>query len=114
LLASACLATASLALAGGAPPASAQQQAGSSRLATAALAAACNACHGARGDSIAGIPPLAGRSQEDLTSALLDFKYGRRSSSVMHRHARGYEDDELRAIAAEYARLTPVREGKTP
>lgn len=113
LLAS-CLAAASLALASGAPPASAQQQAGSSRLANASLAAACNACHGAQGDSIAGIPPLAGRSAEELATLLLDFKYGRRPSTVMHRHARGYQDEELRAIAAEYARLAPARARKEP
>jgi cytochrome c553 len=30
----------------------------------------------------------------------------------MQRHARGYSDDELRAIAAEFARQDPEREKK--
>jgi cytochrome c553 len=81
-------------------------------LSVALKAASCNACHGPGGASIAGIPPLAGRAAEELAGALLDFKYGKRRGTVMQRHARGYSDDELRAIAAEFARQDPEREKK--
>ncbi|MCS7100290.1 MAG: cytochrome C [Burkholderiaceae bacterium] len=73
-------------------------------LRSAMMAASCNACHGPDGASIAGIPPLNGRPAEELAKIMLDFKYDRRSGTVMNRHMRGYSDEELRAIAAEFAR----------
>lgn len=75
-------------------------------------ASSCNACHGPAGHSIAGIPPLTGRSAQELAAALLDFKYDRRASTVMHRHAKGYSDDELRRIADEFARQSQAPEGR--
>lgn len=73
-------------------------------LRTGLIAASCNACHGPAGDSIAGMPTLAGRAAQELAALLLDFKSGRRPSTVMHRHAKGYSEDELRHIAEEFAR----------
>lgn len=76
------------------------------------LAASCNACHGPAGDSVGGIPALAGRPADELAAALLEYKYGRRTGTVMNRHARGYSDDELRAMAREFARTKPASAGQ--
>lgn len=84
------------------------QESARPQLQVALMAASCNACHGRDGASIAGIPPLAGRPAEELTAALLDFKSGRRLGTVMNRHARGCNDEELRAIGAEFARAAAV------
>jgi cytochrome c553 len=78
-------------------------------LAVAAKAASCNACHGPYGRSDAGIPPLAGRSADELYAALAGFKTGSRAAFVMHQHAKGYSDEELRDIAAEFSRQKPTR-----
>ncbi|HXF47234.1 MAG TPA: c-type cytochrome [Burkholderiaceae bacterium] len=78
----------------------------------ALLAASCNACHGPNGASVAGIPALNGRNADELATALLDYKYGRRTGTVMNRHARGYSDDELRAMAREFARAQPAAAGQ--
>ena len=81
-------------------------------LAVAAKAASCNACHGPYGRSDAGIPPLAGRSADELYAALAGFKTGSRAAFVMHQHAKGYSDEELRDIAVEFSRQKPTRERK--
>lgn len=66
-------------------------------------AASCAACHGTGGQSQGGIPAI-GRDAEAVLRALLEFKNGQRpAATVMHQHARGYSDDELRRIAAVFA-----------
>jgi cytochrome c553 len=82
---------------------------GAESLAIAAKAASCNACHGPAGNSEAGIPPLAGRNAEALYGLLLSFKTGTRQAMVMHQHAKGYSDQELRDIAQHYATQQPGR-----
>ncbi len=75
-------------------------------------AASCNACHGPSGRSDAGIPPLAGRPEVELYEMLKAFKSGARPAFVMHQHAKGYSDEELRQIAAEFARQTASGRGQ--
>jgi sulfide dehydrogenase cytochrome subunit len=65
------------------------------------LAATCSGCHGQAGRSIAEIPPINGRTEQQLLSAMLDFKNDRRPATMMNRHAKGFSDDELAAIARE-------------
>lgn len=65
------------------------------------LAATCSGCHGPKGHSVAEIPPIFGRTEQQLLSALLDFKNDRRPATMMNRHAKGFSDDELAAIARE-------------
>lgn len=73
-------------------------------------AATCAACHGTdgRGNLAApgtAIPPI-GRDAEASYRALLEFKNGQRpAATVMHQHAKGYTDDELRRIAQYFASL---------
>ncbi|MEW6727861.1 MAG: c-type cytochrome [Pseudomonadota bacterium] len=65
----------------------------------------CFACHGDMGKGTATIPPLAGRSAESLYEQLIAFKTGKRPATVMDRHAKGYSDEELRAVAEYFASL---------
>ncbi|MBO1926992.1 c-type cytochrome [Thiomicrorhabdus sp. 6S2-11] len=71
-------------------------------------ATTCFQCHGAEGQSAGGaIPPLAGYPEKVMVQQLLDMKSGKRASTVMGRHAKGYTDDEIRAIAKYLSTLKP-------
>lgn len=63
------------------------------------LALSCASCHGTDGKSVGIIPSFYGKSPEYLETALKDFKTGKRYSTVMIRHAKGYTDEEIRLIA---------------
>jgi sulfide dehydrogenase cytochrome subunit len=67
-----------------------------------AWAASCAACHGTDGQSQSGIPPI-GRDADTIHRALLAFRNDQRpGATVMHQHAKGYSEDELRRIAAVF------------
>jgi len=71
-------------------------------------ATTCFQCHGAEGRSSGGsIPPLAGYPEKIMVQQLIDMKSGKRPTTVMGRHAKGYTDDEIRAIAKYLATLKP-------
>ncbi|HZV98439.1 MAG TPA: c-type cytochrome [Methylophilaceae bacterium] len=68
------------------------------------LAASCAACHGTNGNSvggnsIGGTPVLAGLSPMHFVSQMLAFRSGERASTVMHRHAKGLTEEEIRQLA---------------
>ena len=65
----------------------------------------CMACHGPEGKAEGTGLSIAGRTEEDLAGKLLAYKSGRLSATIMHQHAKGYSDDELRAIARFFATL---------
>jgi cytochrome c553 len=69
-------------------------------------AASCAACHGTDGRTQGNeVPPLAGRDADQLYRALIEFKTNQRpAATVMHQHAKGYTDDELRRIAQHFSR----------
>lgn len=72
------------------------------------LAATCFTCHGTDGRSVGGVPPsLAGQSRDYLLQQLKEFKAGKRPATIMHQHAKGYSDQQLEAIAAYFAAVTP-------
>lgn len=72
------------------------------------LAASCAACHGTQGRSAAAVTAsLAGMEQHQLESKLLGFKSGNTNATVMHRHAKGLTDDEIRGLA-EYFSAQPA------
>jgi cytochrome c553 len=69
-------------------------------------AAACSGCHApARIGS--PVPPLGGRSADEIAAAMREFRSGQRPATVMDRIAKGFSDDEIRAIAAWLARQPP-------
>ena len=59
----------------------------------------CFTCHGPDGRSPGDIPSLNGKSAEALVKSIQDFKSGARPSTVMARHAKGYSDAEIAAVA---------------
>lgn len=62
-------------------------------------ASACFSCHGPEGRSEGGMPPLASLPADIIYKTMNDFRSGARPATVMHQHARGYTDEQLRRIA---------------
>lgn len=70
------------------------------------LSGACANCHGTDGRLGGAIPVIAGRPAGVLESQLLAFKRGEDpKATVMSRHASGYTDDELTALADYFSKL---------
>lgn len=70
------------------------------------LALSCSGCHGTDGKSASIIPSIYGKSTGYIESALLDFKAGTRTSTVMGRHAKGYTAEEIHLIAEYFGNLS--------
>jgi cytochrome c553 len=72
-----------------------------------AKAAACGACHGADGNSMAPtFPRLAGQGERYIYKQLQDFKAARRQNPTMQGMAFGLQDQDMADIAAYYAKQT--------
>ncbi len=69
----------------------------------AMLSNSCAGCHGTDGVSPGAIPSIAGKSPEFIEQALKEFRDGKRDSTVMERHAKGYTDEEIKLIAEFFA-----------
>lgn len=72
------------------------------------LAASCAACHGTHGNSTGITPTLAGLDGGYFTTQMLAFKNGERVSTVMHRHAKGLNIDEINLLAHYFAQQIRV------
>lgn len=59
----------------------------------------CYSCHGTDGRSPGAIPSLTGKNAEQALLQLREFKSGKLATTVMTRHAKGYTDAELEALA---------------
>jgi sulfide dehydrogenase cytochrome subunit len=59
----------------------------------------CFSCHGTDGRSAGSIPSLTGINAQQALLVLKGFKSGALPATVMTRHAKGYTDAELEAIA---------------
>ncbi len=70
---------------------------------TRTLAASCAACHGTNGNALAGNAILAGMDKTYFTMQMLAFKNGDRPATVMHRHAKGLQVDEINQLAAYFS-----------
>ncbi len=68
------------------------------------MANTCYSCHGADGHSVGAMPSIAGKSADYIVEALLKFRDGRKPSTVMARIAKGFTDDEIKALAKHFAR----------
>lgn len=73
--------------------------------AAANMAENCFTCHGPDGRSPGAIPSIDQFKAEDIATALRQFKSGERPSTVMGRHAKGYTDPEIDALAKYIAGL---------
>lgn len=66
----------------------------------ALLSAACSSCHGAGGSAV---PAIDGLTEQQLLTALTRYKNGD-GGNVMYRAMRGYNDEEIKLIAAYLGR----------
>ncbi len=71
----------------------------------AILASTCFTCHGTDGKSPGEMPSIYGVPAESLEKTLQDFKSGMRPATVMDRHAKGYNDEEIREIADNLSKV---------
>jgi cytochrome subunit of sulfide dehydrogenase len=65
-------------------------------------ALACSGCHATARSVETTVPRLIGRNPADMVTAMQAFKSGQLPSTVMHLFAKGFSDDEVKAIAAWY------------
>ena len=62
-------------------------------------ATSCTGCHATARTVDTSVPRLIGRNPADLVALMQGFKSGQRPGTVMDRLAKGFTDDELKAIA---------------
>lgn len=77
------------------------------------LSASCAACHGTNGNSVGGTPVLAGLDRAHFIAQMMAFRTGERSSTVMHRHAKGLTQEEISDLADFFA-MQPREAMRTP
>lgn len=65
-------------------------------------AAACSGCHPVSADAHTPVSRLGGRNAADIVAAMQAFRSGQTPATVMDRIAKGFSDDEIKAIAAWY------------
>ena len=63
-------------------------------------ASSCSGCHPTGVNVDTPMPPIRGRDAQQIVAAMQAFRSGERPSTVMGRIAKGFSDDEIRAIAA--------------
>jgi cytochrome c553 len=66
-------------------------------------ASSCTGCHASTKVADSVIPRIAGRKAADIATAMREFKSGAWPSSVMGRIAKGFDDQQIDAIAAWFA-----------
>jgi cytochrome c553 len=67
------------------------------------LANTCFSCHGPDGKSAGAMPWIAGKSADYIAKVMIDFKTGAVESTVMQRIAKGFSDDEIKALAQYFS-----------
>ncbi len=67
----------------------------------AMLSNSCAACHGTDGNSPGAIPSIKGKSESFIAQSLTEFRDGKRPSTVMGRHAKGYSLDAKRKFSKQ-------------
>lgn len=65
-------------------------------------ATSCSGCHAGNPRVDTPVPPLSGRPAADIAAQMIAFKSGQRPGTIMDRIAKGFSEDEIRAIAAWY------------
>jgi len=62
-------------------------------------AASCSGCHPASAVVNTPVPQIVARKPDEIIGVMQAFRSGERPSTVMGRIAKGFSDDEIRAIA---------------
>src|SRR5207237_1556329 len=65
-------------------------------------ATSCSGCHPAKRWVDTAVPRLAGRNPAEIVAAMEGFKSGALPATVMGRIAKGFSEEEIKAIAAWY------------
>ena len=76
-------------------------------------AAACMGCHPATASANPAespVPSLSSRSAAEIITAMQDYRAGTRPATVMDRLAKGFTDEETRAIAQWYERSAKLKQ----
>ena len=68
----------------------------------AMLSYTCAGCHGTNGISPGSIPSIYCKSAATIEKALKEYRDGKRFSTVMGRHVKGYTDDEIQLISGYF------------
>jgi len=66
-------------------------------------AASCSGCHAERQNVNTPLQRLAGQDASAIVTAMQAYRGGQRPATVMDRIAKGFSDDEIKAIAAWFA-----------
>ncbi len=69
------------------------------------LALSCAGCHGTDGKSNGIMPTIAGMGKTSMHKTLLDYKYGRRTGTMMPKHVKGFSDDELEQVSFYFSKV---------
>ena len=65
-------------------------------------ASSCSGCHPASQSVDTPVKQLVGRKPEDIVAAVKAFRSGEKPATIMDRIAKGFSDDEIKAIADWY------------
>ena len=68
-------------------------------------ALSCSGCHATSSSVKTDVPHLIGREPATIVSAMQGFRAGTTPATVMDRIAKGFGDDEIKAIATWYGTL---------
>jgi len=68
----------------------------------------CAGCHGTHGRLVnEAFVPLAGMKESTFIKAMTDFRSGARPATLMGHVARGYSDEQIKAMAEFFAKVKP-------
>jgi sulfide dehydrogenase cytochrome subunit len=65
-------------------------------------ASSCSGCHPASRSVDTPVKQLVGRKPEEIVAAVKAFRSGEKPATIMDRIAKGFTDDEIKAIADWY------------
>jgi cytochrome c553 len=65
-------------------------------------ALSCSGCHPTGPSTGSEMQRLVGRNPDDIVAAMQAFRSGQRTSITMERIAKGFSEDEVKAIASWY------------
>ena len=71
------------------------------------LAASCAACHGTNGNSVGKAANLAGMDSAYFLKQMHTFKSGERAATVMNRHAKGLNIQEIADLSEYFSLQSP-------
>jgi sulfide dehydrogenase cytochrome subunit len=67
------------------------------------LANTCFSCHGTEGASIGAMPSIKGKPADFIQAQLTAFRNGKKKGTVMNRIAKGFNNDEIKALSRYFA-----------